>query len=392
MPSATSYLPFAICHPPMTLALVHDWLNQYGGAERVLEVLVEMYPSAPLYTSIYWRDGMPPGYRAWDIRTSWLDRAPGIYQHHQPYLPLYPLAFRSFDLGGYDVVISNKSGFCHGVPAGDALHVCYCLAPTRYVWDLDAYVEREALGRAAQVALKPLIAWLRRWDYAAAQRVTHFVAISSEIQGRIRKYYNRDAVVIHPPADLHRYQPAASHDDFYLIVSRLIPYKRIDVAIEAFNRLRRPLWIAGAGRDAERLQSMAGPTITFLGRVPDSDLPDLTARCKAFVFPGHEDFGIAPVEAQAAGRPVIAYGVGGALDSVIDGVSGVLFHEQSAGALMDAVHRLDAIRFDPGAIRDNAARFDAQAFKLKLTAFVDKCVSEWTTNQRSSESATGRSR
>jgi glycosyltransferase involved in cell wall biosynthesis len=173
--------------------------------------------------------------------------------------------------------------------------------------------------------------------------VTHFVAISGEIQGRIRKYYNRDAVVIHPPADLHRYQPAALHDDFYLIVSRLIPYKRIDVAIEAFNRLRRPLWIAGAGRDAERLQSMAGPTITFLGRVPDSDLPDLMARCKAFVFPGYEDFGIAPVEAQAAGRPVIAYGVGGALDSVIDGVSGVLFHEQTAGALIDAVHRLDAI-------------------------------------------------
>jgi len=238
------------------------------------------------------------------------------------------------------------------------------------------------LGRAAQAALKPLAAWLRRWDYAAAQRVTHFVAISAEIQGRIRKYYNRDAIVIPPPVAVHRYQPAASHDDFYLIVSRLIPYKRIDVAIEAFNRLGRPLWIAGAGRDAERLQSIAGPTITFLGRVPDSELPDLMARCKAFVFPGHEDFGIAPVEAQAAGRPVIAYGAGGALDTVIDGVSGVLFHEQTAGALIDAVHRLDAICFDAGAIRDNAARFDVPVFKLKLTAFVDKCVNERATNRR----------
>jgi len=376
----------------MTLALVHDWLNQYGGAERVLETLVELYPSAPLYTSIYWRDEMPSAYRNWDIRTSWLDRAPGVYRHHQPYLPLYPLAFRSLDLGSYDVVVSNKSGFCHGITAGDALHICYCLAPTRYVWDLGAYVEGEAMGRAARVALRPLVAWLRRWDYAAAQRVTRFVAISSEIQGRIRKYYNREAVVIHPPADLHRYRPAASHDDYYLIVSRLVPYKRIDVAIEAFNRLRRPLWIAGAGRDAERLQSMAGPTITFLGRVPDADLPDLMARCKAFVFPGHEDFGIAPVEAQAAGRPVIAYGAGGALDTVSDGASGVLFHEQAAGALIDAVHRLDAIRFDAGAIRDNAARFDAQVFKRKLSAFVDKCVNEWITNQRIGESAAGQSR
>jgi glycosyltransferase involved in cell wall biosynthesis len=354
----------------MRHALVHDWLNQYGGAERVLETLVEMYPSAPLFTSLYWREGMPAQYREWDIRTSWLDRAPGIYRHHQPYLPLYPLAFRSFDLSGYDVVLSNKSGFCHGVPTGNALHICYCLAPTRYVWNLDAYAERETLGRAARIALKPIIAWLRRWDYAAAQRVTHFVAISREIQGRIRKYYNRDAIVIHPPVDLHRYQPAPSHDDFYLIVSRLIPYKRIDLAIEAFNRLGRPLWIVGDGRDAERLQSLAEPTIKFLGRVPDSDLPDLVARCAAFVFPGHEDFGIAPVEAQAAGRPVIAFGAGGALDTVIDGQTGVLFAAQTVDALIDAVRRLDALDFDPIALRANAARFDKEVFKQKLGAFV----------------------
>ncbi len=364
----------------MNLALVHDWLNQYGGAERVLETLVEMYPSAPLYTSMYWRDGMPPQYRAWDVRSSWLDRAPGIYQHHQPYLPLYPLAFRSFDLSRYDVVLSNKSGFCHGVPTGNALHLCYCLAPTRYVWTLDAYAEREAMRRAARLALKPLVAWLRRWDYAAAQRVTRFVAISSEIQGRIRTYYNRDSIVIHPPVDLHRYHPAALRDDYYLVVSRLIPYKRIDLAIEAFNRLGRPLWIAGDGRDVERLRSMAEPNIKFLGRVPDADLPDLVARCKAFVFPGHEDFGLAPVEAQAAGRPVIAYGAGGARDTVIDGVSGVLFAEQTADALSDAVRRLDAIDFDPSAIRANAARFDLRAFKQKLGTFVEEQYQNWKRN------------
>ena len=356
----------------MNLALVHDWLNQTGGAERVLDTLKEIYPAAPLYTSIYWRDGMPPHYRDWDVRTSWLDRAPGIYGHHQPYLPLYPLAFQSFDLSDYDVVLSNKSGFCHGIPTGKALHICYCLAPTRYVWTLDAYAKREALSHAARLALKPLVAWLRRWDYAAAQRVSHFIAISGEIQGRIRTYYNRDAIVIHPPVDLHRYQPAASRDDFYLIVSRLIPYKRIDLAIEAFNRLGRPLWIAGDGRDAGRLRSIAGPHIRFLGRVPDADLPDLMARCKAFVFPGHEDFGIAPVEAQAAGRPAIAFVAGGALDTVIDGATGVLFAEQTVDALIDAVRRLDAIDFDSGAIRANAARFDTSVFKQKLSRFVEE--------------------
>jgi glycosyltransferase involved in cell wall biosynthesis len=354
-------------------ALVHDWLNQIGGAERVLETLKEMFPAAPLYTSIYWREGMPQAYRAWDVRVAWLDRAPGIHRRHQPYLPLYPLAFRSFDLSGYDVVLSNKSGFCHGVRTGPALHICYCLAPTRYVWNLDAYAEREELGRAARLALRPLITWLRRWDYAAAQRVTHFVAISSEIRERIRQYYNRDAVVIHPPVDVQRYRPAASHDDYYLIVSRLIPYKRIDLAIEAFNRLNRPLWIAGEGRDAERLRAMAGPGVVFLGRVPDADLPDLLARCKAFVFPGHEDFGIAPVEAQAAGRPVVAFGAGGALDTLIDGQTGVLFAEQSAGALIDAVRRLDSLDFDPGVLRANAARFDVDVFRRKLGRFMDEC-------------------
>lgn len=356
----------------MTLALVHDWLNQYGGAERVLEVLKQMYPAAPLYTSLYWREGMPAPYRAWDIRTSWLDRAPGIYRHHQPYLPLYPPAFKAFDLSGYEVVLSNKSGFCHGVPTGKALHICYCLAPTRYVWSPKAYAERESLSRGVRLALKPILALLRRWDYAAAQRVTDFVAISREIQGRIRAYYNRSSIVIHPPVDLQRYRPVESHDDYYLIVSRLIPYKRIDLAIEAFNRLKRPLWIAGSGRDLDRLQSLAGPSVKFLGRVADADLPDLVARCKAFVFPGHEDFGIAPVEAQAAGRPVIAYGAGGALDTVIDGQTGVLFAEQTAEALVAGVQRLDEISFETGRIRDNAARFDVDVFKQKLGQFVEE--------------------
>jgi glycosyltransferase involved in cell wall biosynthesis len=191
------------------VALVHDWLNQLGGAESVLETLVTMFPDAPVYTSIYWRDGMPPQYRDWDIRRTFLDRAPGIYRHHQVYLPLYPCAVRSMDLRGYDLVISNKSGFCHGVrTAPDQVHIDYCLTPTRYVWDYAGYVEREGLARSARLALRPLIHWLQQWDRQAAEGVDHFIAISREVQGRIKRFYGRDAVIIHPPVNTDLYRPA----------------------------------------------------------------------------------------------------------------------------------------------------------------------------------------
>jgi len=356
------------------LALVHDWLNQIGGAEDVLETLVEMFPRAPIYTSMYWREGMPPAYRAWDIRTTWMDHLPGIYRHHQPYLPLYPLAFARLDLSGYDVVLSNKSGFCHGVRTGGALHICYCLTPTRYVWDFDAYTAREALQPALRAALRPLVALLRRWDYQAAQQVDHFVAISTEVQARIRRYYGRNSVVIHPPVDTSRFRPAPVHDDYYLIVSRLIPYRRIDLAVHAFNQLGLPLVIAGDGRDRAALETSARPNVIFLGRVPDEDLPDLFAHCRAYVLPGMEDFGIAPVQAQAAGRPVIAYGAGGALDTVVEGKTGLFFREPTPEALAAAVRTFNPDGVDPRACVQNAARFDAQVFKQKLTHFIEQRV------------------
>ncbi|MBL7065126.1 MAG: glycosyltransferase [Anaerolineae bacterium] len=354
----------------MHLALVHDWLNQLGGAEDVLEKLVAMFPHAPIFTSMYWREGMPPAYRAWDIRTTWMAHLPGIYRHHQSYLPLYPLAFARLDLSGYDLVLSNKSGFCHGVRTGGAIHVCYCLAPTRYVWDFEAYAAREALPAALKTTLRPIIALLRRWDYRAAQRVDHFVAISTEIQARIRRYYGRDSVVIHPPVDTARFRPAATHDDYYLIVSRLIPYKRIDLAVRAFNQLGLPLVIAGDGRDRAALEALAHPNVTFLGRVPDDDLPDLFARCRAYVLPGEEDFGIAPLQAQAAGRPVVAYGAGGALDTVVEGETGVFFHQPTSEALTAVVRAFDPDIVDSRACRVNAERFAAQVFKEKLSQFI----------------------
>jgi glycosyltransferase involved in cell wall biosynthesis len=356
------------------LALVHDWLNQYGGAERVLETLHALFPVAPIYTSMYWRDGMPSAYRSWDIRTTWMDRLPGVYHHHQRYLPFYALAFGRMDLRnqGYDLVLTNKSGFCHAVRTGDVPQLCYCLAPTRYVWEYETYAARENLPAALRVALKPLVALLRRWDYAVAQRSTiRFVAISREIQTRIRRYYDRSSDIIYPPVDVARFRPTPEHGDYYLIVSRLIPYKRIDLAVRAFNRLGLPLRIVGKGRDREALEAMAESNVEFLGYVPDEEIGALYAQCRALIFPGREDFGITPVEAQAAGRPVIAYGVGGALDTVVEGETGALFREPTPEALVEAVAAFDADAVDPSACRANAERFSVDRFRRETRAVIE---------------------
>lgn len=357
----------------MKVAIVHDWLNQMGGAEGVLEVLMDMYPSAPLYTSVYWRERMPDAYKQWDIRTSFLDRWPLVKRKHQVFLPLYPLAFEQFDFAGYDVVISNKSGFCHGIiTPPETLHICYCLTPTRYLWDTANYIRREGLGKLAQAALVPFLAQLRLWDRLAADRVDAFVAISQAVRQRIAKYYHRDAVVIYPPVHTDRFEPSAKQEDYYLVVSRLVPYKRIDLAVQAFNRLGKPLVIIGEGRDRKALEAIARPNITFLGRLPFEQVRDFMARCRALIFPGLEDFGITPVEAQAAGRPVIAFAGGGALDTVEDGRTGILFREQTPESLMETVARCQQMAFDPAALRANAERFSVAEFRRQLAAFVEK--------------------
>jgi len=357
------------------VALVHDWLNQRGGAENVLEALVEMFPRAPIYTSIYWPRAMPSCYREWDIRPSWLDRLPLIKAHHQPFLPLYPLAFQHFDLSGYDLILSNKSGFCHGVRAPTSTkHICYCLTPTRYVWDFEGYIAQEGLGPLARCLVPPLLDRLRNWDLAAAQRVMAFVAISREIQARISAFYQRDSTIIYPPVDTHRFQPVEHWEEHLLIVSRLVPYKRIDLAIEACTKLSLPLVIIGEGRDKGRLEALAGPTVCFLGRVSDAERARYMSRCRAFLFPGREDFGIAPLEAQAAGRPVIAYAAGGALDTVIEGVTGTLFHEPAAESLVEALLGFGEEAYDPRAIRQHAERFDIAVFKRKLRAFISETL------------------
>lgn len=370
----------------MKLALVHDWLNQIGGAEDVLAILQAMYSDSPIYTSIYAPDIMPASYRDWDIRTLWLDKLPGIHRRHQPYLPVYPYGWGRLRLHDYDVVLSNKSGFCHGFQFGDdTLHICYCLAPTRYVWQLESYISREGLGKPVGLALRPLISWLKHWDYAAAQRVDHFIAISTEIQQRIRTYYNRDSVIIYPPVDTLRFnEPDVVPEEYFLIVSRLVPYKSIGLAVQAATRLNLPLKIGGKGRDLDRLRAMAGPTVEFVGYVPDSELPDLMAKCRAFIVPGLEDFCITPVQAQAAGRPVIAFGGGGTLDTVIPGVTGEHFREMTVDSLADVMESFDSGRYDPATMREHAAKFDDGVFITQIKAFVDEAYATFVEGRRRS--------
>jgi len=357
----------------MKVALVHDWMNQIGGAEDVLETLVDLFPKAPIYTSLYAPDRMPSHWQNWDIRTNFIDKLPFSHRKQQLYFPFYPFSFEQHDLRGYDLVISNKSGFCHGVITGpETVHICYCLTPTRYVWRYQQYAEQEQLGWLARKTLPPFLTFLRQWDRLAADRVDHFVAISQEVRRRIEKVYRRESAIIHPPVDTSRFAPCSEVGDYYLLVGRLVPYRRIDILIEAFNKMKRPLRIAGTGRDRERLEALAGPTIEFLGYVPEDELPALLAKCRAFMFPGEEDFGIAPLQAMAAGRPVIAYAAGGALETVVPNKTGILFAEQSVAAIIDAVESADQQTWNSVEIQSHARQFDTELFKQKILAFIEE--------------------
>lgn len=360
----------------MRIALVHDYLNQYGGAERVLEVLHDLYPDAPIYTSIYELETMPARFREWDIRTSFLQRLPLARRHHRAFLLLYPRAFEAFDLGGYDVVISNSSAWSKGVitPPG-TLHICYCLTPMRWAWNYAEYVEQEQLARAVRAVLPAAMRYLRSWDVRSSSRVDRFIGISRTVVARIARYYGREADLLFPPVDV-RGMPLGSGGSDYLVASRLIPYKRIDLAVAACSRLGLPLTVIGDGRDRPRLEALAGPTVRFLGRVSDARVREALGACRAFLFAGEEDFGIAPVEAMAAGRPVLAYAGGGALDTVVDGVTGELFLPQTVDALAEKLTSFDPGRFDPEAIRAHAMRFDTEAFKGALATYVKQACAE----------------
>ncbi|MCY4410905.1 MAG: glycosyltransferase [Caldilineaceae bacterium] len=367
------------------VALVHDWLNQMGGAENVLEEFAALFQGAPIYTSMYGPDKMPDAYRNWPIHTTFMQRLPRVTENHQLYLPLYPAAFQTTDLSDFDLILSNKSGFCHGVRARKgnqkALHICYCLTPTRFLWLYDQYRQRENIGGLLDFGLKPLLAMLRRWDYAAAQRVDYFIAISSTVQERIREIYGRESAIVHPPVNTLQFTPdhAVPVGDYYLIVSRLIPYKRIDLAVNAFQALpQERLLVVGSGRARQSLEAQAGSNVSFLGwQSPERQL-ELMRGCKAFLFPGLEDFGIAPVEAMSAGRPVIAYQGGGALDTVLQGKTGEFFDEQTPDSLCQAIQQFDPHAYDPVDCRAQAETFSQEEFRRRLLDRIEQYVSQGT--------------
>ncbi|GHO89086.1 glycosyltransferase [Dictyobacter formicarum] len=363
----------------MKVALVHDYLNQMGGAERVVLAFHEIFPDAPLYTSIYDPKRVDPIFQKMDIRTSFMQKLPLVTKHHQPYLPLYPFAMENLDLRGYDLVLSSSSAFGKGViTRPETMHICYCHTPMRWCWNYQEYVEREHLGKVARGVLPFMITGLRVWDQISAQRVDHFIANSPTIAERIRKYYRREAAYIPPPVDTKRFpfEPDMLPGDYFLAVSRLIPYKKLDLAIQACNRLQLPLVIIGRGRDEERLKKLAGPTIRFMGHLSDEEVIYYFQHCRAFLFPGEEDFGITPLEAQACGRPIIAYGAGGALASIIDGVTGVFFQEQTVESLVNVLATFDERRFDPLVIHNHALEFDNSRFSRRILQFIEAKMQE----------------
>jgi glycosyltransferase involved in cell wall biosynthesis len=370
---------------PKRTVLVHDYLNQYGGAERVLEAMHELAPEAPVYTSMYQPDKMPDSYRQWDIHQTWIGKIPVARRNHQLVLPAYPLAFERLKLPGCDLVLSSSSAWAKMVaPPPGAVHVSYIHSPMRFAWNFKQYCEREKLPSPARIGLRPFMSVLRQRDKATLGRVDRLIANSSAVRDRIRDFWGRDAAVIFPPVEVDRFSPAPASEvqDYFLMVSRLVPYKRFDIAIEAFNRLKLPLWIIGDGRDRERLEAMAGPTVKFLGRLPDDEVRHIWARCRATVFASEDDFGIAQVESQAAGRPVIALAAGGVFDTVLPDETGVWVKEQTVDSLVDAVRRFDTLTFDTSRLVEHARGFSRQRYQRELVSVVNETLEARRTGER----------
>ncbi|MEL7171879.1 MAG: glycosyltransferase [Pseudomonadota bacterium] len=360
----------------MRTAIVHYWLVGMRGGEAVLEELLRCYPDADIYTHVYDPEQVSERIRERPVTETFVGRLPGARRHHALYLPFMPRALEELDLTGYDLVISSESGPAKGVIAHpDATHVCYCHSPMRYLYD--HYPQyRETLGPLKRALFSHLAHKLRQWDVTTAARVDHFVANSQFIARRIARVYGREAAVVHPPVDLARFRAvsAPARDGGYLVVSQLVPYKRVDLAVEAFRRLGLPLTVAGDGPMAERLAAEAPDHVRFLGRVDDATLRALYARARALIFPGEEDFGIVPVEAMAAGCPVIAYGRGGACDTVLDGQTGLLFRDQTPEALMAAVQRFETMHLPAERVSAGAERFSAARFRAGFEAEVARAM------------------
>jgi glycosyltransferase involved in cell wall biosynthesis len=359
----------------MKVAIVHDVINQYGGAEKVLEELRALYPDATILAPTYHPDSLPPHFRDWNIQTSWLDRVPGANRFHRFVFPLYPFAMHSMAVDDYDLVISSSFNFAHNITTGpDTAHLCYCHSPSRFLWDFHAYAQREGFGALKRSLILPFLPPLRALDLASAQGVDHWIGTSELVRRRIAKTYRRRSALVAPPINVTEFNIATRHDGYYLLLMRLVGWKRADIAIQACNRLGLKLVVAGSGRDEARLKDIAGPTIEFAGRADGVRKARLFSRCAAFILPAVEDFGITPLEAMASGRPVIALGQGGALDTVVPGVTGEFFMQQTADSLAATLQRFDPDSYDPQAIRRHAEGYDSSVFRARMQQEVARAL------------------
>lgn len=360
----------------MNLALIHEHLAQNGGAEYVLKVMQQTYPEAPTYTILHDRKRSDPSFHSKDIRTSFIQRMPFGVSKYQWYFTLMPHAVEHFNLDAFDVVLSSCSAYAKGViTRPDAIHICYCHSPTRYLWsDTHRYVEELSVNRLVKRAIPHFLHRLRIWDQLAAQRVDRFLANSETVQQRIAKYYRRESTVVYPPVDISAFTPGDGGGGYYLIGGRLVSYKRYDVAVQAFNKLGIPLVIFGSGPEEKRLRAMAKPNISFTGRVSAERLAELYRNAIAFLHPQEEDFGIAAVESLASGRPVIAYNRGGATETITDGVTGAFIDEQSWEALADTVLRFNPSRFEPAVLRRHAEQYAPERFQERIRSIVNETL------------------
>lgn len=363
------------------IAIVCDWLVSRGGAERVTIALSDMFPHAPIYTSLY-NARIFPELASRDVHTSFIQRIPFALKKHQFMLPLMPYAFESFDLSAYDIVISA----CHSAAKGiitkpRTLHICYCHTPMRYAWDnCHEYFERYGIPAALRSSAKRMLSDIRLWDRLAADRVDKYIANSSLVSCRIKKYYRRDSKIIYPPVDIGRFRGVQlpKTRNYFLAVGRLIPYKRFDLLVDASNELGIPLIIAGTGKELDSLKKRAGRFVTFTGHIKDEELGHLYAGARALLFPQEEDFGITPLEAMACGTPVIAYSRGGALETINPGITGLFFEQQAVESLKKALLEFEAFKWDRATIRAHAAKFDRPIFERSIKEFIEEEWGKWT--------------